>query len=490
MSIAGRAVRVVLLVALGSALLPGAAGPPPGAGAGPVLTSLILRSAERRGISLRADIAADATGINLYRSLAVTDTAILGNFSFQSVMERLACPAERACPAGDVRREALALYHQWWDTQNEVSPGPGPKCRPTLFDFPYQCPRREGLQIAADPFSDSPPGSGYVAIGLFNRIDLLAADGSDCGEYRIVFARRSGQLDGNNRLLVNFEAVLPNPQPATGIAGCKPVAQFWKDLTAVPGPADRVPLLRAFYFTGLPGFPPVVHADHYGTRFYAGPGGVQTRGQVRTNQFGQGPWVLREFRLVRPCPHCAPGFVPDRLAQTPFGGLFGATSAHPQAQAFQDTFVTLVGQLTTGDANTLTYDIPRLFETAQSESCDPGNPLMTCLTQPVDGQYLLKTDAAFTTRIQGLLPLGGALSAEHIVKRAMALSCAGCHQLSSNEPLGAGLLWPTSLEFVHVSERSKETRPGADGEGYEISPALKETFLPYRAGKLAGVLAQ
>ena len=80
-----------------------------------------------------------------------------------------------------------------------------------------------------------------------------------------------------------------------------PVAAFWGGLSTESDPMARASKLESFYFTGLPGFEPVVSMSHYGNN----PKGL---GQVRTNQFLQGPptapripWMMREFKLVSDC---------------------------------------------------------------------------------------------------------------------------------------------------------------------------------------------
>ncbi len=105
----------------------------------------------------------------------------------------------------------------------------------------------------------------------------------------IVFARRSGILNaGRARKFLIFEAVLPNPTPSAGLAGCYPVAKFWADLSAVAAPEERTSRLQQFFFDGIPGFAPAIHRDHYGS----------VGGQIRVNSFLQFPdWSLREFKL-------------------------------------------------------------------------------------------------------------------------------------------------------------------------------------------------
>ena len=112
----------------------------------------------------------------------------------------------------------LDLFHQWWDTQNpHPSLGVGPHCtdkvdgggNPILNDFPYTCrpDPAEGGQSTSDPFEDPDTNpDAYIPIGLFNRFDLAPSGGGHCGEYRIVYAKRSG--NGRERNLLIFEAIL------------------------------------------------------------------------------------------------------------------------------------------------------------------------------------------------------------------------------------------------------------------------------------------
>ena len=120
--------------------------------------------------------------------------------------------------------------------------------------------------------------SAYSAIAFSNRFDLVddAKNPTDCGEYRIVFARNSGKLDALNRNLVIFEARVANSKPADGLQGCRPILDFWHGLSDPSISAvDRGVKLHDFYLKGLPGVPAIVNIDHYtfGT------------GQIRTNQF-------------------------------------------------------------------------------------------------------------------------------------------------------------------------------------------------------------
>jgi hypothetical protein len=454
---------------------------------------------ERRGIGLRplppSGPSAQAVTVDVRRSLAVTDQVILDQFSFKSVMDQLVA---QAAISGQT---SLNLWKQWWDTNNQgPGLGLGAHCDDTLLPdgtagfngFPYACPRSEGAQINEDPFNTTKNNVGaYIPIGVFNRFDLASVDGSDCGEYRILFARREGQTQEFRRATLIFEAVLPNPQPQLGLAGCRPVAQFWADLSLDSSATSRATKLKNFYFTGLPGFMPVVHLDNYGNRAT----GVLT-GQVRTNQFVQPagsvrplfPWNMREFKLRKTCSGtaCALRFVPVTVKDSPGGVLFSPTSTHALTSDFQNTaFPAQVASLAVQDINR--------FSMALEDRFNPGQ----MVSQGSEDHYAARftsDPSTLRSNIQAqLTSLGSTLTPEHIVRRAMAQSCSGCHEhlkpineTLGDTDLGNGMVWPRSLTFVHVSEQSPERGP--DGNRFRISPALTDVFLPHRKAVLESFL--
>ncbi|MEZ4309296.1 MAG: hypothetical protein R3F14_14765 [Polyangiaceae bacterium] len=65
------------------------------------------------------------------------------------------------------------------------------------------------------------------------------------------------------------------------------------------------------------------------------------------------------------------------------------------------------------------------------------------------------------------------LDAAAVLRRATTQSCAGCHAptalLGETRSLGCGLTWPDSHGETHINEKG------------ELSPALKDLFLPHRA---------
>jgi hypothetical protein len=294
---------------------------------------------------------------NRYLSLLVTDLDTVNEISFAEVMDKLASYASNKPFAKEM------LFHEWWDTANQ-HPGLllGPHCDdvpPTdpTKDFPYTCPRQQdGNEARNTLMFTTDPLDGYSAIAFSNRFDLLSpavpssVSGKvvypDCGEYRIIFARNSGQtrppidpdtkrpgpFDSNaqlmargdifNRNLISFEARIKNPDPKSQDAndvpvGCLPILRFWYSLSKDSmSAAARGKALHDFFMTGSLGefgsIPAVIDAANF----------TSESGQIRTNQFlnnvtnkpavppsGYNPgipgsttvtpndWLLREFRV-------------------------------------------------------------------------------------------------------------------------------------------------------------------------------------------------
>ncbi|MFT3771817.1 MAG: hypothetical protein QM820_40930 [Minicystis sp.] len=408
-------------------------------------------------------------GVDPRKSLAVTDTAIVNNtnFALVDVLDQLAAQSGIAGLTG------TQLFQQLWDTQNPSTIGvtAGPHCSDggtstagKVNGFAYNCRRSEGTQATTAATSIAQ----YNPIGLFNRFDLAPANGSDCGEYRIVYAKTPS---GGQRNFIIFEAVLPNPSPTLGLEGCRPVTDLWSNLTAISSVSTRAALLQDFYFNGIPGFPPVIHPDNYG----AGTG--RATGQVRVNEFITPSWMLREFKLrfttiATTPPTTTLFFVPVTDKTNPFGGLFNNATTGTLANEFRTTFFpSQVASLAVNDINAFNYAVPDKFNSGQSDSQSFG-VVDDYLAQFGTGASTLRTN------IQAqLTAMGSTLTPDNIVARAEALSCAGCHQRSNGASLGGGLTWPSSAGFVHNLET---TETGPDGLRFQLSSALTGTFLPHR----------
>jgi hypothetical protein len=439
-----------------------------------LLVALIATSAS---ILAAAPSQAVQSDVDIRRSLVVTEQPILERFPFQRVLDQL------VAQGGVANLTSLDLFRQWWDTQN---PGPGlglgPHCddatdgagQAVLNDFPYTCrpAPAEGAQAAGDPFTD-PDGSieAYVPIGLFNRFDVAPADGSHCGEHRIVYARRSGISSGIDRNLIIFEAVLPNPRPDQGLKGCHTIAKFWADLTKEADITRRADALETFYFQGVANVGPVVHVSNFGSNALGA-------GQIRTNQFMQTGaskiWSLREFKLVRTCAGgtcTALTVVPVTDKVNPFGPLFSPAGTHPRTAAFQNAFIEQVPALAASSLTAIDMRVADSFNTGQSQASGSTENNYVAQFGATPSDFQGDIDAA-------LQQLGSTLTASDMVARAQALSCAGCHRLSNGAALGGGLVWPASLGFTHVTEQQTETVDGI--ARFRISEALETVFLPKR----------
>lgn len=196
----------------------------------------------------------------------------------------------------------MSIFRQLWDTQN-AAPGvvaSSPHCTDngsTINGYPIACPRAEGLEAQGTNAILEQRMRQYAVLALVNRLDLAHQGWRNCGEHRIIYGKRG---TGRAKNLIIFEAVLPNPKPGCR-EGCLPVAQFWKSLSAINNGLTRAQMLEKFYYNGLPGFRPVVHVDHYSATGVSGGYGSSGSGQIRTNQFLQRPWTLKEFKTVIDC---------------------------------------------------------------------------------------------------------------------------------------------------------------------------------------------
>ena len=410
-----------------------------------------------------ADLVLDAR-----RSFVVTDLAILDGFSFERVMNAIVARS-------GTRTTAIHLYQQLFDTQN-AKPGlvapDASHCddfltdgKPSFNGLPRRCPTPEGALATTNPFVSS----DHIPLALINRFDLAPVNGSNCGQYRIVFAKRSDSPF--DRLHFIFEGVLPNPTPSAGIAGCRPVAEFWADLSNVNSISERRARLDRFFFTGLDGFEPVIDAGHYSA---ASGGGIRTMhnsGGPLRNRFYQFTLEKRGNDLLAQ---------PDLLDNSPFGHFFDATDQTPVARRFRDAFVRNVRDLSIRDENLFFMNIPREFLLVES---NPGRSETDVIFEiPFVRSLLTPEGFAFSTRISAeLLKAGSNLSSIDVVRRAQRLSCAGCHFFRGNVGEGADATGtaPLGVEFYQQISESF-TEPGEAGPRFVISKTMRDVFIPHR----------
>jgi hypothetical protein len=375
------------------------------------------------------------------------------------------------------------VFRDLWDTQNPVASAATPTgahCddnATTLNGFPNACRTTDGNQAKAANLAAEI--NTYRAVGLVNRLDLAADGWKNCGEHRIVYGREGA---GNDRSFIIFEAVLPNPRPGCQ-SGCRAVAEHWYALSTIDDAAERARRLERLFYTGLPGYRPVVHVDHYSAKGTSTGYGNSGSGQIRTNQFLQQPWMLKEFKLALDCSlrPCKLAVVPIPVKVNPDGNLWRERTTG-LANTFQQSVVlSQVANLAVNDLNGFSYQVPLAFDAARSNSQTGG------LADDYLESYTSTAGVAggFRNQVRDAVP--AALTEQQFVNRATALSCAGCHQpstfgLLNEDSIGAGMAWPASAGFVHVKA---EATAGV----HELSPALTTVFLPERAKNLASFLS-
>lgn len=323
--------------------------------------------------------------------------------------------------------------------------------QPSLNGFPHQCGRLEAQQF--DNIG------AWFPTAAVNRLDLAPADGENCGQQRIIFANTSPI--GNGRMLMILESQVPNPNPECGVSACAPIAAFWTALGEVADPVERGIRLREAFLTGSPelleaGFEPFMNAANLG------PQG----GQIRTNNFNDFIWTLREFQFadVNTPPRPAP------VAESPNGALWNDLSGAPQGEACRESFLrgAELG-LATDNMAAMSFPVDEACKDSESRND---------FSQDYVGQ-LFSGSGAFADELAALgAPFG--LSAEDLAARArFAGSCMGCHMEAGGSSLGNGVTAPFAGDFVQVNEFGLEDC--GNGLCFSVSELLRNVFLPHRA---------
>lgn len=325
---------------------------------------------------------------------------------------------------------------------------------PTLNGFPIDCNRLERFQFDNLDF--------WQPTAFVNRIDLAPASGAHCGQQRLVFANGF-----NGRMLFILEAQIPNPVPEAGIDGCEPLAEFWANLVRVEDPNLRGQLLREAFFEGSPelqsqGFGPFIAASHY----------TVGTGQIRTNNFNDSIWTLREFKLTTSGESSLKA-IPFPVAESPNGELWNDNIDLPAGPACRDAFVEAVAGVLTDEPGAMSFIVPQ--ECKNSESRNDGFSEAYAVHMSFGSGALVET-------LDNVLA-GTGLNAFNIADRArFSGSCIGCHNETPFLDLGNGVAAPVSLDFVHVGEF--QTRCPDGSTCFATSTALNESFLPHRLSVL------
>jgi hypothetical protein len=405
------------------------------------LSLLLLVAAKRRSAAAPGGGAPPKTlELRAERSFAITEKRILDHFTFLRTLDAIT-------EGGAVTSEQL--FRQWWSTQGE------PQCREPVNGSERLCPTSEA-RLATEPFRPE----DFIPIGMTNRFDQ--ANAAQCGQYRLIYANRN--LTSSEVFHVIFEAEMPNPRPELGLLGCRPVAQFWADLSHVDAADARRAQLETFFYEGIDGFPPAIHADH----LHRNQAGIRTLQLTMPRNFPH----FYQFRLVREDGKLV--MKPDVLEDTVLAKLIDPV-AYPdeRGKRFRQFFLGNLKTLTARDANLYHIKWPKEFQIAdvkpKNEQIYPLNVAWFSARQTPDGKAFEAEIAAELQR------LGSTITPTQLVDRAETRNCVGCHFGGPGLEVGEGVEFPPALDALsHVSEQN------ATATDYVLSPAMKDVFIPHR----------
>lgn len=323
---------------------------------------------------------------------------------------------------------------------------------PTLNGYPITCNRRERFQLENI--------DRWFATAFVNRIDLAPQNGAHCGQQRVLFANPS-----QGRMFLIFENQIPNPSPELGLAGCMPLAEFWLAANDIPDPVARGERLQQAFLTGIP------ELQAFGFGPFLSPSNLTVgTGQIRSNNFDQDPWTLREFKLALDGTRLT--MVPFPVDEAPNGALWDEASGLPQGAFCRENFIQAAQGLLSNNPAEMSFVVDQACKDAESR-----NDFSQAYAFQLSPGFRSQLDATFG-------PLG--LSGEDIANRAhFAGSCMGCHVENNGSSLGNGVTSPFSLGFVHVAEFPS---PCADGTCFPISSGLTNVFLPRRLRALTDLV--
>jgi hypothetical protein len=357
------------------------------------------------------------------------------------------------------------LYHEIIDSYATADQGRlenTPHCgdettngEPSFNGFPIRCNRAEAQQF--DNLDQ------FFPMAFVNRLDLAPQSGAHCGQQRIVFGSNA-----INRMFFIVEAQIPNPSPELGINGCLPLAEFWARLPQFDAFTRGDLLSQAFFF----GESSLLDAG-FGP-FYTALNFTVGTGQIRTNNFDDGVWTLREFKLAQNEGELAA--IPFPTAEAPNGQLWNDNIDLPQGDACRDAFIneSLAGVLSDNPAQ-FSFVVPQECKDAESENN---------FTQAYAQQLQNGSPGGFRAALEDAL-VGTNLTPEDVGARAQfAGSCIGCHNEASGAFLGAdsfgnGIFAPFSEDFVHVQEFTGQC-PDGTNDCHGLSSAVQQLFLPHR----------
>lgn len=408
-------------------------------------------------------------------SLIVTDPTILSHFSLERVLSQLiaGAPGSNLTP--------LELLQRFFDTENTTATGAfadGFHCdaadNPAFAHAPAKyCPRAEGALASNPNLLNINDPNGFIPIALVNRFDLTPDSLETCGEYRIVYAKKSGLQNPQDRVFLIFEGSVTNANQGTGVMACLPLAQAWASIEAQTDAEKTAKVLEDIYFTGIAPFSPVVHVDHYGRFSDSESPYTVSHGQIRLSQGMQAPWDMREFHLKVNPDTMALNLNPVPAKNNPIADLLDAADQSNAATNLRMQFVSASWELGVQNILDITMHISPQYNAGES-SVTGLSSVAYAEHAASNAEFLAQLDDSINQmNLNAACPPGNPIVAEDLLHRASIQTCAGCHApaqfLGADRSLGCGLTWPDSLGQVHIDEHGK------------LSPALTNLLLPRRA---------
>ena len=404
------------------------------------------------------------SGLNPRRSLIETGQGAVASFSLSAALSAIQANS-------GIAPDPNLLYRQIIDSYSSP-PGQEPTAThcgdettdgaPSLNGFPLRCDRLEAQQIGNL--------GQWFPLAVVNRLDLAPTDGSHCGQQRLIFANNAAI--GNSRMFTIIEAQIPNPHPECGVAACRPLADFWANLSSVGSASERGARLASAFVTGDPtlvaaGFPAFLNVANLS---------VGT-GSIRTNNFDDFEWTLREFKVMTDTTGKTRA-IPFPVVDAPHGALWNDSLSSPVGDSCRQSFIAAVDGLLSDDPAEMAFPVNEACYDAESPNDG------TTQNYPF---HLGGGTGTFRSQLVTRLA-GTGLTPEDIATRAQfAGSCIGCHEEANGASLGHGVIAPSSNGFVQVDEEFTEDC-GDGSRCFTASPALKQVFLPRRLRSLQAVL--
>jgi hypothetical protein len=161
------------------------------------------------------------------------------------------------------------------------------------------------------------------------------------------------------------------------------------------------------------------------------------------------------------------------VKNNPVPGLFDPADQTPLALGFRSAFVAGAPALGAAGLSEIRMTLGNGFDAGESILAGRAQTDYASVTLSGDRGEFMKEISESVASLASACPPSDPLTAESILARATAQTCAGCHAIEpptpEGTPIGCGLTWPRSLGGAHIDEL------GA------LSPALSDVFLPRRA---------